>query len=168
LLEVISRRANAQAVLGRIEIRSPYMGRVVGLNVFSVGGVINRGDKILDVVPEEELLVVEAQIAVEDISEVRPKMRADVHLTAYKQRITPVVHGEVMQISADRLTDNKTNNPYYVVLIRIDEDELKLIPNAKLYPGMPAQVTIQTIERTALDYLIGPLAMSFNHAFRQR
>jgi hypothetical protein len=54
------------------------------------------------------------------------------------------------------------------VLIRVDEDELKLIPNAKLYPGMPAQVTIQTIERTALDYLIGPLAMSFNHAFRQR
>ena len=54
------------------------------------------------------------------------------------------------------------------MLIRVDEDELKLIPNAKLHPGMPAQVTIQTIERTALDYLIGPLAMSFNHAFRQR
>ena len=52
--------------------------------------------------------------------------------------------------------------------IRVDEDELKLIPNAKLHPGMPAQVTIQAIERTALDYLIGPLAMSFNHAFRQR
>jgi HlyD family type I secretion membrane fusion protein len=168
LLEVIPRRMNAQAVLGRIEIRSPYTGRVVGLNVFSVGGVINRGDKILDIVPEEESLIVEAQIAVEDIIELHPKMRADVHLTAYKQRITPVVHGELIQVSADRLTDNRTGSPYYVVLIRIDEKELALIPDAKLYPGMPATVMIPTIERTAFDYVLGPLAMSFNKAFRQR
>ena len=168
LLEVIPRRANARAVLGRIEIRSPYSGRVVGLNVFSVGGVINRGDKILDIVPEEESLIIEAQITVEDISEVRPRMRADIHLTAYKQRITPVVRGEVIQVSADRLIDNRTGNPYYVVLIGVDEKELVAIPNAKLYPGMPATVMIPTIERTAFDYVVGPLAMSLNKAFRQR
>ena len=168
LLEVIPRRANAKAVLGRIEIRSPYSGRVVGLNVFSVGGVINRGDKILDIVPDEDSLIIEAQIAVEDINEVRPKMRADIHLTAYKQRITPVVRGEVIQISADRLTDNRTGNPYYVVLIGVDFKDLALIPNVKLYPGMPATVMIPTIERTAFDYVLGPLAMSFNKAFRQR
>ena len=168
LLEVIPRKTNAQAVLGRIEIRSPYTGRVVGLNVFSVGGVINRGDKILDIVPEEDSLIIEAQIVVEDIIEVHPKMRADVHLTAFKQRITPVVHGEVIQISADRLTDNRTGNPYYNVLIRVDEKELALLPNAKLYPGMPATVMIPTIERTAMDYFVGPLVMSFNRSFRQR
>jgi HlyD family type I secretion membrane fusion protein len=168
LLEVIPRRANAQAVLGRIDIRSPYSGKVVGLNVFSMGAVINRGDKILDVVPEEESLIVEAQIAVEDISEVRPKMRADVHLTAYKQRITPVVRGEVLQVSADRLTDQRTGNPYYTALVEVDEKELQDIPNAKLYPGMPATVMIPTIERTAFDYIVGPLSMSFNRAFRQR
>lgn len=168
LLEVIPRRTNAQAVLGRVEIRAPYTGRVVGLNVFSVGGVISRGDKILDVVPEEDSLIIEAQIAVEDISEVRPKMRADVHLTAYKQRITPVVAGEVLQVSADRLTDNRTGNPYYTALIKVDEKELASIPNAKLYPGMPATVMIPTIERTAFDYVVGPLAMSFSRAFRQR
>ena len=168
LLEVIPRRANAQAVLGRIEIRAPYTGRVVGLNVFSVGGVINRGDKILDIVPDQESLIIEAQVAVEDISEVRPEMRADIHLTAYKQRITPVIRGVVMQVSADRLTDNRTGNPYYVALISVDEKELKSIEGVKLYPGMPATVMIPTIERTALDYLVGPLAMSFNKAFRQR
>lgn len=168
LLEVIPRRTNAQAVLGRVEIRAPYTGRVVGLNVFSVGGVINRGDKILDVVPEEDSLIVEAQIAVEDISEVRPRMHADIHLTAYKQRITPVVRGEVLQVSADRLTDNRTGNPYYVALIRVDEKELANIPNIKLYPGMPANVMIPTIERTAFDYVVGPLTQSFNRAFRQR
>jgi HlyD family type I secretion membrane fusion protein len=168
LLEVIPRRANAQAVLGRIEIRAPYTGRVVGLNVFSVGGVINRGDKILDIVPEQESLIIEAQIAVEDISEVRPDMAADIHLTAYKQRITPVIHGVVTQISADRLTDNRTGNPYYVALISVDEKELKSVEGIKLYPGMPATVMIPTIDRTAFDYLVGPLAMSFNKAFRQR
>jgi membrane fusion protein, epimerase transport system len=159
LLEVIPRRANAQAVLGRIEIRSPYSGRVVGLNVFSVGGVINRGDKILVVVPEEETLIIEAQIAVEDILEVRPNMPADVHLTAYKQRITPVVRGEVIQVSADRLTDNRTGTPYSVALIRVEEKELGLIPNVKLYPGMPAVVMTPTIARSAFDYLLGPLTM---------
>ncbi len=168
LLEIIPRRANAKAVLGRVEIRSPYAGRVVGLSVFAVGAVINRGDKIMDVVPDEETLIIEAQIAVEDISEVHPKMRADVHLTAYKQRITPVVQGSVLQISADRLTDNRTGNPYYVALIQVDEKELQTIPNAKLYPGMPATVMIPTVERTAFDYIVGPLAMSFNKAFRQR
>jgi HlyD family type I secretion membrane fusion protein len=168
LLEVIPKLMHARSVLERIEIRSPYTGRVVGLSVFSVGGVINRGDKIMDVVPDRESLVVEAQVAVEDISEVHPDMQAEVHLTAYKQRTTPIVHGEVIQVSADRLTDAKTNNPYYTALVRVDESELKDLPYIRLYPGMPATVMIPTVERTALDYLIGPLVMSFNHAFRQK
>jgi HlyD family type I secretion membrane fusion protein len=168
LLEVIPKLMHARSVLDRIEIRSPYTGRVVGLSVFSVGGVINRGDKIMDVVPDRESLVVEAQVAVEDISQVHPDMRAEVHLTAYKQRTIPIVHGDVIQVSADRLTDPKTNNPYFVALVRVDENELADLPHIRLYPGMPATVMIPTVERTALDYLIGPLVMSFNHAFRQR
>jgi HlyD family type I secretion membrane fusion protein len=167
-LEVIPKSMNAKAVLGRMEIRSPYTGRVVALNVFSVGGVIQRGDKILDIVPDRDALTVEAQVAVEDISDVHPNMRAEVHLTAYKQRIVPIIHGDVIQVSADRLTDPKTNNPYYVALLRIDEAELAELPNIRLYPGMPATVMIPTIQRTAFDYLVGPLVMSFNHAFRQR
>jgi membrane fusion protein, type I secretion system len=168
LVEVIPKLMHAQSVLNRIEIRSPYSGQVVGLNVFSVGGVINRGDKIMDVVPDRDSLVIEAQVAVEDISDVHPDMRAEVHLTAYKQRTTPIVHGDVLQVSADRLTDSKTNNPYFVALVRIDATELAALPHIRLYPGMPATVMIPTVDRTALDYLVGPLAMSFNHAFRQR
>jgi HlyD family type I secretion membrane fusion protein len=168
LLEVIPKRMHAKSVLERIEIRSPYTGRVVGLSVFSVGGVINHGDKIMDVVPDRESLVVEAQVAVEDISEVHPDMLAEVHLTAYKQRTTPIVHGDVLQVSADRLTDPKTNNPYYTALVRVDENELSELSHIRLYPGMPATVMIPTVDRTALDYLIGPLVMSFNHAFRQK
>jgi HlyD family type I secretion membrane fusion protein len=168
LLEVIPRMTNAQVVLGRTEIRSPYAGRVVGLTVFSVGAVIGRGEKILDVVPDRDSLVIEAQIAVESISDVKPHARAEIHLTAYQQRIVPVVPGEVIQVSADRLTDSRTGQSYYTALVRVDEAELAKIPNVKLYPGMPATVMIPTVERTAFIYLVGPLIMSFNQAFRQR
>ncbi len=168
MLEVIPKAMNAKAVLGRMEIRSPYTGQVVGLNVFSVGGVIQRGDKILDIVPDEETLTIEAQVAVEDISEVHPNMRAEVHLTAYKQRIVPIIHGDVIQVSADRLTDPKTNNPYYTALVRVDKNELAEMPNIQLYPGMPATVMIPTVQRTAFDYIVGPLLMSFNRSFRQK
>jgi membrane fusion protein, type I secretion system len=174
LLENIPKLSNAKAVLGRMDIRSPYSGEVVGLNVFSVGGVIMRGDKLMDVVPAQDSLIVEAQIAVDDIARVHPDMNADVHLIAYKQRITPVVHGKVMQVSADRLTEKRTDNArdnsafYYVALVRLDENDLAELPHVRLYPGMPATVMIQTDERTALDYLVGPIVMSFNRAFRQQ
>lgn len=168
LLEVIPKALNAKAVLGRMDIRAPYTGRVVGLSVFSVGGVIQRGDKILDIVPDQDSLTIEAQVAVEDISDVHPNTRAEVHLTAYKQRIVPIIHGDVIQVSADRLTDPKTNNPYYTTFVRIDQDELAAMPNIRLYPGMPATVMIPTVQRTAFEYIVGPLVTSFNHAFRQR
>jgi HlyD family type I secretion membrane fusion protein len=168
MLEVIPKAMNAKAVLGRMEIRSPYSGRVVALTVFSVGGVVQRGEKILDIVPDQDALTIEAQIAVEDISDIKPNMRAEVHLTAYKQRIVPIIHGDLIQISADRLVDPKTNNPYYIAFVRVDEAELAAMPNIKLYPGMPATVMIPTIQRTAFDYIVGPLIMSFNHAFRQK
>jgi HlyD family type I secretion membrane fusion protein len=168
MIEVIPKAMNAKAVLGRMEIRAPYPGRVVALSVFSVGGVIQRGEKILDIVPDHDSLTIEAQIAVEDISDIRPNMRAEVHLTAYKQRIVPIIHGDVILISADRLTDPKSNNPYYVAFVRIDQAELAAMPDIQLYPGMPATVMIPTVQRTALDYIVGPLVMSFNHSFRQK
>jgi HlyD family type I secretion membrane fusion protein len=168
LLEVIPKLSNAKAVLGRMDIRSPYSGEVVGLNVFSVGGVIMRGEKLMDVVPERDSLIVEAQIAVDDIANVHPNMGADVHLIAYKQRITPVIRGNVIQVSADRLTEKRTDNPYYVALVRLNQEDLEELPHVRLYPGMPTTVMIQTVERTALDYLVGPLMQSFNRAFRQK
>jgi HlyD family type I secretion membrane fusion protein len=170
MLEVIPKLSNAKAVLSRMDIRSPYSGEVVGLTVFSVGGVVMRGEKLMDVVPDRDALVVEAQIAVDDIANVHPNMGADVHLIAYKQRITPVVRGKVIQVSADRLLEKNKNNdaPFYVALVRLDQADLDDLPQVQLYPGMPTTVMIQTVERTALDYLVGPLMQSFNRAFRQK
>jgi HlyD family type I secretion membrane fusion protein len=168
LLDVIPRLADGKAVLDRTQIRSPYTGRVVALNVFGVGAVIGKGEKILDIVPENDGLSVETRVAVEDISDVHPGMRAEVHLTAYKQRITPVIDGSVTDVSADRLTDERTGTPYYNAIIQVDREELAKLPSIKLYPGMPAMVQIPTIERTAFDYIVGPLTASFSNAFRQK
>ena len=120
LAEVIPKRTSAASVLGRMEIRAPYAGRVVGLNVFSVGGVIQRGEKILDIVPDEDSLTVEVQIAVEDIGDLHPGMRAELQLPAFKQRNLPALQGDVIHVSADRLSDPKTGAPYYTASVRPD------------------------------------------------
>jgi HlyD family type I secretion membrane fusion protein len=168
LLEVMPKRTGAEAVLGRMAIRSPYAGKVVALNVFSVGGVIQRGEKIMDIVPDDDGLTIEAQVAVEEISDVHPGMAAEVHLTAYKQRLVPTLHGEVVRVSADRLSDPKTGAPYYVATIRPDMNELANLEGVHLHPGMPATVMLPTESRTALEYIIGPLAQSFRHSFKQK
>jgi HlyD family type I secretion membrane fusion protein len=168
LVETVPKLANARAMLERMIIRAPYGGQVVGLTIFSVGGVVGRGDKIMDIVPDRQSLVIEAQVGVDDISDVHPDLRAEVHLTAYKQRTTPIIHGDVIDVSADRLTDNRTGSPYYTALIRVDENELAALPHVRLYPGMPATVMIPTVERTLLQYLMGPLSSAFDRALREK
>lgn len=171
LLDLGPKLQAAQDVLYRTELKSPYSGDVVGLSVFSVGGVIGKGEKVMDIVPTQNDLTVDANINVDDIHDLNPGMQAEVHLNAYKQRVLPVIHGEVVQIAADRLTDPKTNVPYYSALVRVDAAELaeaKKTKGVELYPGMSATVMIPTRERTALDYLLGPLMASFDQAFRQK
>jgi membrane fusion protein, epimerase transport system len=171
LLDLPPRLQAAEDVLYRTELRTPYAGYVVGLSVFSVGGVIGKGEKVMDIVPTRNELTVEASVNVDDIHEVRPGMRAEVHFLAFKQRVLPTIHGEVTHVSADRLTEPKTNVPYYTALVRVDENEIadaKKTQDLDLYPGMSATVMIPTRERTALDYLLGPVVASFDHAFRQK
>jgi len=168
ILDVIPRLEAAQDVLNRTEIRSPYAGYVVGLNVFSTGGVIGRGEKIMDIVPTGNDLTVEAKVDVNDIHNLHPGMRAELHFTAYKQRVIPVIHGELIEVAADRLTDERTGVPYYTALVKVDEGELAQSKQVKLYPGMAVTVMVPTEERTALDYLLGPVMASFDQAFRQQ
>jgi membrane fusion protein, epimerase transport system len=92
--------------------------------VFSVSGVIGKDEKIIDIVPTRNELTVEASVNVDDAHEVRPSMRAEVQFLAFKQRVAPTIHSEVTQVSADRLTDAKTDVPYYTALVRVDEREL--------------------------------------------
>lgn len=168
LLEIGPKLQAARETLKRAEIRSPYSGQVIGLSVFSVGGVIAPGEKIMDVVPEKGGLIVEATVSPDDVKDVHSGMRAEVHLTAYKQRAIPIIHGTVGQVSADRLIDAKTGTGYYLAQVKVDEKELAELKHVRLSPGMPAMVMIPTGERTALDYLLRPLTESISKSFREK
>jgi epimerase transport system membrane fusion protein len=168
IADLRSQLQKAATTLGRNEIRSPYSGKVVDLNVFSVGGVVKPGETILDIVPLDTSMVVEGRVRVEDISDVAPGMRSEIHLTSYKQRLTPVLDGTITEVSADRLTDERSGTSYFNVLVAIDPDQLAQRHDIQLYPGMPATMIIVTEERTALDYLVGPLTATLSRSFRQK
>jgi HlyD family secretion protein len=158
----------AEARLGRTEILAPQDGLVLDLRYFTTGGVIEPGAPILDIVPDGENLVVEAQLDPSNIDEVRAGLSAQVRLTAFKQRTTPTLPGVVTQVSADALTDQRSGKSYYSARVEIASAELAQLRGVALYPGMPVEVMIATGERTALDYLMSPVADSFAHAFREQ
>lgn len=168
LLDLGPRLEAALDTLQRTDIVTPYDGIVVGLNTFTIGGVIAPGERLMDIVPSNDVLVLDAQVKVEDIDNLRAGMNAIVHLTAFKERIAPIVHGVVSRVSADRMTDQKTGMPYYVAEVKIRIDELSETRRNSLYPGMPASVVIPFGNRTALDYLIRPLTDSINASFREK
>jgi membrane fusion protein, epimerase transport system len=167
LFDIEPRLQNATTVLGRLEIRAPYSGQIVDLDVHSVGAVIGRGDRILDIVPDEGGVMVEARIGVTDIAELRPGMRAEIHLASYGQSRNLLVHGTIRSVSADALVEPRTGEPYYLAEVEVDPLELAGNLDIRLYPGMPATVMVTTRERTAFDYLVGPLAASLHRSFRQ-
>lgn len=158
----------AKEMLSRTELAAPEAGYVLGLTAFTVGGVIAPGERVLDIVPADNTLIIEARIQPSDIDDVYAGMPAEVQLTAYKRRVVPTVDGVLTWVSADRLTDDRSGEAYYVAYVEIDPESLAEVGEIRLYPGMPAQVMIATGARTAFDYLIGPLTSSFDRAFREQ
>ena len=157
----------ARDALERTTIRAPIAGTVVELRVHSLRGVVQAGAPVLDIVPSDEPLVIEARIDPNDIDVVHANLPANIRLTPYNFRTTVLVKGVVAFVSADRITDPKTNQVYYSARIKIDRDANQDIKLPQLYPGMPVEVMIVTGQRTALSYLVAPLTASFNRAFRQ-
>lgn len=152
----------------RQKIVAPVAGEVVDNKVHTVGGVIGPREPIMDIVPLENPLIVEAQVGVEDIDELRVGMEAEVMLSAYKRRTTPMVHGKVSYVSADRLVERTSGKPYYVAHVTVDEASLAQAgAGIKLSAGMPAEVYIRTRERTALDYLLEPVTDTLRRSLRE-
>jgi HlyD family type I secretion membrane fusion protein len=168
LSELRDRLRQSEEVLGRIDIRAPLAGTVVGLRFHTVGGVVAPGVPILDIVPAEDKLIIEARVRTLDIDVVRAGLQASIRLSPYKQRSTPTLRGTVFNVSADRLIEEKSGLPYYLAQIELDPESLKRAPNVALYPGMPAEVMIETGSRLAIDYLISPFTDTLNRAFREK
>ena len=151
----------------RQHIVAPVAGTVVDLKVSTPGAVIGPRDRLMDIVPASPDLVVEARLRPEDINSVHVGSAADVRLTAFKQRVTPVVEGEVTHVSADRLSEPATGEAYYVAHVRVGQEALQRAGRLTLKAGMPAEVFVKTAERTALQYLVEPLTGYVRRAMRE-
>jgi HlyD family type I secretion membrane fusion protein len=167
LVEVSERLKAAEDILVRTDIRAPQAGVVMGLNVHTEGGVIAPRQRLLDIVPEDDTLVIEAQIAPNDIDVVYAGLPAQVRLTAFKQRNTPMLDGKLTRVSADSFTDERSGASYFLARVAIDAAQLKKLDGRELYPGMGAEVMIKTGKRTTLDYILAPLTDSLRQAFRE-
>lgn len=166
LLSDANERVKAnQDKLDRIVIKAPASGMVLGLAVHTESGVISPGNPILEIVPQDAELVVEAQVSPIDIDRVSVGLEAEVRFSAFKQSSTPKMDGKVVQLSADRLVDEKTGQPYYLARIELTPESREKLGNLILLPGMPAEVLIKTGERTLLQYLVRPATDAFARAF---
>ena len=168
LADLAEREKAAADILARTSIMAPQSGTVVGLQQHTVGGVIKPGEKVLDIVPSGDKLVVLARVNPLDIDVVHKGLLAKVQLSAFKQRNTPTLEGLVENISADIMSDYQTGQSYYQAKITIPEKQLIRLANLKLHPGMPANVMIIVDRRTPFDYFITPLKESFGKAFREQ
>lgn len=151
----------------RTEIRAPRRGRVLNLAVHNAGSVIKPGETIMEIVPEDDTLVIGARIAPQDIDKVAPRAPAIVRLSAFNQRTTPELFGEVQRVSADLISDATSGQAAYQAIIEVSPRETERLQGLVLGPGMPAEVFIRTGARTPLGYLFKPLTDTFKRALRE-
>jgi HlyD family secretion protein len=152
-------------------IRAPATGTVVGLNVFTVGGVIAPGQKLMDIVPENSPLVIQSQFKPEDSADIFVGQKVQVKFAALHDRTLPILKGSITRVSADAMTEEKTGKRYYLVEVTVPTSELavlrKLHGDTSLRPGLPVQVLAPLHKRSALQYLTEPLNQALWRSFRE-
>ncbi|MEQ1809156.1 MAG: HlyD family type I secretion periplasmic adaptor subunit [Terricaulis sp.] len=172
LAELTPQLAGARERLDLTRLRAPVAGIVVGLQVHTVGGVVTAGQRLMDVVPEGQDLIVEARVAPESADNLQVGQRTEVRITAFGGRNLPIVYGEVRQVSADRFVDERTGQGYFITQIGVPPEELGRLTEAAgdehtLRAGLSAQVVIPTRKRTALQYLFEPLNQTLWRSLRE-
>jgi HlyD family secretion protein len=160
--------AAAHHTLRRTEITAPIAGTVLDLRFKTTGGVIGPGEPVLDLVPLEDELIIEAQVRPTDVDDVAAGQSAHVMFPSLPQRQLLRIAGEVESVSADALTDEHTGEAYYEAKVTVDRGDLaRAAPGVELMPGMPVEVFIATTERTLLAYLLQPIRKILAHTFRE-
>lgn len=167
MAELEERKIAAEDLLRRVDIRAPHDGVVHQLAVHTIGGVIGAGEALMMIVPDSDDLTVEVRLPPERIDQVRAGQAAVLRFSAFNQRTTPEINGEVSRVSADLLTDQRTGATYYLARIPITAAETRKL-GQKLLPGMPVEAFINTGDRTVLTYLTKPLSDQMRRSFRER
>ena len=157
----------ALEALGRTEIKAPVDGAVIGIANQTVGGVIPAGTRIMDIVPRDEALMLEAHIPPHLIDRVKVGQLADIRFSNFSQAPQLYVEGKLLSVSADLLTDPATNISYFLVRIAVTPDGLKTLGEHRLQPGMPVEIVIKTGERSLLEYLLHPLTRRIAQSMKE-
>ena len=162
--ELQPRLIAAREQIARSAVRAPSAGRVVGLRVFTVDGVVAAGEMLMEIVPQDRTLVVEAEASPTDADDLDIGMRTQVRYSGIQERNLPILSGRVSKISADSFEDERTGIRYFKLEVNVPSSELDKIRsirgNTGLRAGVPAEVMIPLRERTALSYLVEPLTQS--------
>lgn len=170
--ELNPRLTAAREQLARAQVRAPASGRVVGLSVFTIGGVVQPGQMLMEVVPEEAALIVSAEVSPTDADDLRMGQDTEVRFSAFRERDLPILHGTVTDISADSFTDERTGRSFFRVTVEVPPSELAKIEAVRgedtgLIPGLPVEVVVPLRKRTALQYFFEPLTQSVWRSFRE-
>jgi len=166
--DLAEREGASRYVLAQTELRAPVDGTVVDVRVHTAGGVVAPGETLMEVVPLDDRLVIEAKVGPEHIDRVQESLPAGVKLHAFNRRRTPELNGEVVYVAADTMQDEKTGAVYYTLRIEVSEAEVQRLGGQRVQPGMLADVFVRTGERTFLGYLFTPLADNFDRALREQ
>ncbi len=167
LIDLEEQLGAARDASQRKHITAPVAGRVVDLRVTTAGGTLGPRDPVLDIVPDDAPLLVEARIPVDAVADVRIGQAADVRLTPYRQRETPMIDARVVYVSADSLIDRHTGAPYFTLHAELDRDSLARAGDLVVSPGMGAEVFVRTRDRTTLDFLLEPLVNAMRRSLRE-
>jgi membrane fusion protein, epimerase transport system len=153
----------------RQTINAPIAGQVINLKVSTEQGVIKPGEALMDIVPSTQELILESRVSTKDIDSVHLHQRAEIQLSAFNQRTTPMISGEVIYVSGDALADEHASPPqyHYLAHIKVDKDSLKAVSKVSLAPGMPVVAYIQTHARTFSEYVLSPLVDRTRRTFKE-
>ena len=151
--------------ISRTLILAPVTGNVLNMTLHTVGGVVAQGRSILDIVPYQDRLIVEAQIAINDIDSVAVGSTADIRFSVFNEVKSTVIEGRIEYISADRLVSENGGFPYYLARLEVTDKGMIALEGHTLIPGMPAEVLINTGTRTLLQYLLQPALEAYSRSF---
>jgi HlyD family secretion protein len=166
--EFVERKVTAEDQLKRVELRAPQSGIVHQLGIHTIGGVVSPADPVMLIVPESDLLSVEARVSPQDIDQLYLGQPTTLRFSAFNQRTTPEIQGTISRISADVSPDQRTGQNFYTARVAIAADQLARLGNVKLLPGMPAEIFARTYDRNVLSYFTKPLTDQIVRAFRER
>ncbi len=158
---------SAESILGRVVVRAPSDGVVVNITKNTPGGVVRPGEDLFVLLPTGGELIVDARLSPQDVDVVSVGQTANLRFSALNARTTPEVAAQVTYVSADRLVDPATNEPYYTARLKISDELPENISTEQIFPGMPVETYISTGDRTFMEYLLKPLSDSFSRAFRE-